>query len=364
MDWVTVIKFTLQWTKRTATAILLLAFLHLSGCIINSPIVGFFEGSSEIFKGTVDNNLYTGQGSAYLEGQNSKVKCSASGARGTAVFTCNDGRIIRANYSMTSNIRGHGSGLDQYGNRFIFSFGMSQAEADEFGKKQPRIASKPPDVRAREPTETRGNGTGFFISNDGYLITNYHVIKGSKNITVITFSGTRLPAQFIRGDPKNDLALLKVDATIKALPLSDSGDLTRGDRVITLGYPLIDLQGKDQKATFGRVNALTGIEGDIRHVQIDVPVQPGNSGGPLLDSKGHVVGVVTSVLDQLVAMKKSGFIPQNVNYAVKSDYIIPLLPHHIRNKIKEVRVGEQKTIMSESELVKRSEQSVALVIVR
>ena len=110
------------------------------------------------------------------------------------------------------------------------------------------------------------------------------------------------------------------------------------------------------------MNALSGIGGDIRLVQIDIPIQPGNSGGPLVDSKGQVVGIVTATLNQLVTLRATGSLPQNVNYAVKSDYLIPLL--HTSLKDKWSKTGSIQKSRSMAELVKELESSVVLVIVR
>lgn len=97
--------------------------------------------------------------------------------------------------------------------------------------------------------------------------------------------------------------------------------LAKGEDVFTVGFPLIDLQGQAPKATFGRVNALSGPRDDADFVQIDVPTQPGISGGPLLDPSGRVVGVVTATLDQAVAMRLAGTFAQNVNYAIQPDIL-------------------------------------------
>ena len=122
------------------------------------------------------------------------------------------------------------------------------------------------------------------------------------------------------------------------------------------------LQGQEQKATFGRVNSLSGIQGDIRFIQIDVPVQPGNSGGPLINDKGQVVGVVTATLNELVALQASGHLPQSVNYAVKSDYIVPLLKYSLGDKIsKQAFVGAKRSF---PDLVKLIEPSVVFVIAK
>lgn len=126
---------------------------------------------------------------------------------------------------------------------------------------------------------------------------------------------------------------------------------------MTLGYPLVALQGQSQKASFGRVNSLSGIQDDIRFIQIDVPVQPGNSGGPLLDNEGNVVGVVTATLNQLVTLRESGTLPQNVNYAVKSDYVIPLLPDS-----KEVVIDGRPDEFPD--IVLKKESAIVLVVTR
>ena len=127
---------------------------------------------------------------------------------------------------------------------------------------------------------------------------------------------------------------------------------------MTLGYPLVHIQGQEQKATFGHVNSLSGSDDDIRFMQIDVPVQPGNSGGPLIAKNGTVVGVVTATLDQINALKVSGALPQNVNYAVKSDYVRPLL-----GSIEPAQM-DPIGVYSFEELVALMETTVVLVISR
>jgi S1-C subfamily serine protease len=211
------------------------------------------------------------------------------------------------------------------------------------------------------PDENVRFGTAFFASEDGYLITCHHVIKDAKEITIVLSDGTNLPARIVQADKVNDVALLKTDTTSKALPVSDSSHLTKGEEVFTLGYPHIGVQGQEQKATFGRVNSVSGIQDDIRFIQIDVPIQPGNSGGPLIDSKGQVVGIVTSTLDPYATLITSGSIPQNVNYAIKADYFLPLV-RNLGGKLKEGPAERQITNMSDA--VRDSELSVALVLAK
>ncbi|MDP6819526.1 MAG: serine protease, partial [Alphaproteobacteria bacterium] len=104
-----------------------------------------------------------------------------------------------------------------------------------------------------------------------------------------------------------------------------NGQASRGEEVFTLGYPLISAQGQEQKATLGRINAVSGVNNDVRFYQVDTPIQPGNSGGPIINSHGEVVGVVTATLDEIATLRESGALGQNVNYAVKIAYIFPIL---------------------------------------
>ncbi|WP_175617101.1 S1C family serine protease [Insolitispirillum peregrinum] len=169
------------------------------------------------------------------------------------------------------------------------------------------------------------SGTGFFVSKDGYLLTNHHVIDKAKKIEVTTSDKQKHPATVISSDASNDVALLKIDAITNPLPVIAAADIKRGTEVFTLGYPIPSLQGQELKATYGRVNALSGIHGDIRYFQIDVPIQPGNSGGPLITDQGQVIGIVSASLNGINTLRTTGAMPQNVNYAVKSEYIQPLL---------------------------------------
>lgn len=169
------------------------------------------------------------------------------------------------------------------------------------------------------------SGTGFFVSKDGYLITNQHVVADATEIEVTIHDGKKYPATLVSSDSSNDVALLKVEADTTPLPIVSATNVKKGTEVFTLGFPVVGIQGQEQKATYGRINALSGIQGDIRYFQIDVPIQPGNSGGPLITDEGQIIGVVTASLNQINVLKATGALPQNVNYAVKSEYFQPLL---------------------------------------
>ena len=222
-----------------------------------------------------------------------------------------------------------------------------------------------PVYRPKEYRKEKGfsTGTGFFVTSDGVLVTNYHVVDGAKEISIVyPTKKQEYAASILAVDPVNDVAILKVDAKTDPAPLASSCDVAKGSEVLTLGYPLILLEGQEQKATFGRVNALSGPKDDLRLVQIDVPVQPGNSGGPLIDKHGEVIGVVSATLDQLVALRTSGSLPQNVNFAVKIDYILPALRTALKNKLPSI--ATKTTDLDTVKIVASRESSVVLVIAK
>jgi V8-like Glu-specific endopeptidase len=170
------------------------------------------------------------------------------------------------------------------------------------------------------------SGTGFFVSQDGYIVTNYHVISDSKAIKVKVKSGDIFDATIVRVDKSNDLAILKIRGNdYKPLNVQPSTNIKRGQQVYAIGFPQINIQGIEPKITDGVISSLSGISDEPTNYQISNPIQPGNSGGPLFTQEGHVIGVVVSTINALAVAKATGSIPQNINFAVKSNYLIELL---------------------------------------
>jgi serine protease Do len=157
------------------------------------------------------------------------------------------------------------------------------------------------------------SGTGFFVSGKGHVLTNNHVVAGCGQITV-----NGAPATLVQASAGQDLALVKV-ASSPATPaaFADSSARLNSD-VTVVGYPLAGLLG-GINVTRGSVSSLSGIGGDVTTMQITAPVQPGNSGGPVVDSAGRVVGVVVAKLDAKYTMENTGDIPQNVNFAIRGE---------------------------------------------
>lgn len=153
----------------------------------------------------------------------------------------------------------------------------------------------------------KANGTGFFVTEDGYLLTNFHVVENANSIKV-KHGGEIYDAEVVRNDRGADLAVVKIKGKFKPLLLADSRNVKLGQRVFTLGFPKVNIQGEEPKFTDGSVSGLYGPQDDSAYFQISVPLQPGNSGGPLVNSAGEVVGII-------VAKLRGG---ENVNYAIKS----------------------------------------------
>ena len=173
-------------------------------------------------------------------------------------------------------------------------------------------------------------GTGFLFSSSNFVITNFHLVRGAKLITVKLLHGQDIRAEIVAKDKNNDIAFLKLDSApdmnIGKIALGDSAEVRPGDKVFTVGYPLSNILGDRPKYSEGVINAISGVGNDPRSFQISIPIQPGNSGGPLFNDDGDVIGVVTSSLDAETTSQVSGNIPQNVNFAIKSVFIKNLLP--------------------------------------
>ncbi|MES2653190.1 MAG: serine protease [Bacteroidota bacterium] len=171
------------------------------------------------------------------------------------------------------------------------------------------------DAQKANRTPAKFGGTGFAISSNGYILTNYHVIKDADSLYIQNSKGVSFKVKKFYTDPVNDIAILKVTdlsfENLGAVPYSIKGTSAGiGEAVYTLGYPKDDVVLGD-----GYVSSKTGINGDTLAYQVAIPVNPGNSGGPLLDNNGNIVGVING--------KESK--TDGAAFAVKSRYIIEAL---------------------------------------
>ena len=235
-----------------------------------------------------------------------------------------------------------------------------QRLAREFKPRQdpgPGLNVSGPDIAAMRPEVS---GTGFLISEDGYLVTNEYLVKDAGQVRLVTQLGL-IAARVVKVDAANDLAILKAEGNFHALPVASSRGVKLGAMAATVGFPNIGLQGFAPKLAKGEIASLAGALDDPRHFQISAPIQPGNSGGALVDARGNVIGVVVAKLSQEAALATSGQLAENVNYAVKSSFLLSFLESlpEVTAKLKEPNTRERKF----EEVVKEAQEAAALVLV-
>ncbi len=235
-----------------------------------------------------------------------------------------------------------------------------QRLAREFKPRETPVAGagiSGPEISALRPEVS---GTGFFISEDGYLVTNQHVVKDAGQVRLVTQHGL-IAARVVKVDAANDLAILKAEGNFPALPVASSRGVKLGATAATVGFPNLGLQGFAPKLAKDEIASLAGAQDDPRHFQISAPIQPGNSGGALVDARGNVIGVVVAKLSQQAALATSGQLAENVNYAVKSSSLLSFLEAlpAVTAKLKEPNTRERKF----EDVVKEAQDATALVLV-
>ncbi len=222
--------------------------------------------------------------------------------------------------------------------RFVFnqgSFNLSFKGGDEFHVVNASMSfirtyptpfdtekCKEEEEEEEEEMPNKWSGTGFAL-NKGHIVTNYHVVENAKSIRVQGVKGdfkSNMSATVIATDKVNDIAIIKINdkrfigfGTIPYRIKTTVSDV--GEDVFVLGYPLTTTMGEEIKLTTGIISSKTGFQGDIALYQISAPVQPGNSGGPLFDGKGNLIGIVRS----------KHIDTENVGYAIKASYLKTLV---------------------------------------
>jgi S1-C subfamily serine protease len=173
-------------------------------------------------------------------------------------------------------------------------------------------------------------GTGFVISNSGHVVTNQHVVEGCVGDIKGNLSGEApINLRLVSSDETNDLALLQAPSPFKDVAAIREKPIHPGDSVVAIGYPFHGMLTSDFTVTTGIVSSLSGILNDTRYLQISAAVQPGNSGGPLLDTSGQIVGMVAAKLNALKFVRATGEIPENINFAIKTGTIRDFLDNSV-----------------------------------
>ena len=240
---------------------------------------------------------------------------------------------------------------------FVKAYPTGTMYTDAARKAEARIIEEEKKRREEEAKRAGWTGTGFALK-DGYIVTNYHVIEDATNITIQGVKGdfaNKLTAQVVASDKYNDIAILKINdsrftgfGTIPYLVKTSISDVA--EDIFVLGYPMTSTMGDEIKYTTGVISSKTGFQGDVSQYQISAPVQPGNSGGPLFDSKGNVIGIVSA--------KHTG--AENVGYAIKTSYLKNLIESVLSTNILPVTNTGIQTL-SNAEKVKKIKSFVFLI---
>ena len=212
------------------------------------------------------------------------------------------------------------------------------------------------DIKGNKRITNPGNfrGTGFALSSNGYIVTNYHVIKDADSVYVQNANGESFHSKVIYTEPGNDIAVLQINDDafqgLGSVPYSFKRSATDlGENVFTIGYP-------DSKVVMGpgALTSSTGYQGDTTEYQVSVPVNPGNSGGPLLDDKGNVIGIINAKQTQVAGAA----------FAVKSAYLLKAIQNIPSDSLsKSLTLNTKNTLagLSRAQQIKKLKNYVFMV---
>lgn len=246
----------------------------------------------------------------------------------TEIVARTESSVVNIRTTEAVRVRNRGSGGNDPYDMFRWFFGPDFMPP---GFPEPDRRGAPPAEEER--TVPRGVGSGFIISDDGYILTNNHVVARSNGIFVTLASGKEYTAEIVGTDPRTDVALIKIDAkNLQPMEIGDSQSLKKGQWVLAIGSPF----GLESTVTSGIVSAINRDTGDyLPFIQTDVAVNPGNSGGPLINLAGEVVGVNSQIIS-----RSGGFM--GISLAIPIDEVMRVveqLKEH--GKVTRGRIGVQ-----------------------
>ncbi len=234
--------------------------------------------------------------------------------RSIAMLDCNEAIAIDPSNQWAYYIKGYIHSLLDEKTKALEAL----AKSGSYGKELMEELTTP-----QENINFKGSGSGFALSSNGYVATNWHVVDEAKSIVIqVNRNGEAkdYSAKIVYADKTNDLAILKIDdpnfSSLGKIPYTVKKQmLDVGTSIFAMGYPLLSSLGEEVKLTDGLISSKTGYQGDIVTYQISAPIQPGNSGGPLFDKKGNLVGITNAGIPNA----------ENVGYAIKANYLVNLL---------------------------------------
>ena len=274
--------------------------------------------SGSIYVGQLENGDFNGQGSLILSNGDTYVgefKDDNFHGQGTYTYGPRSEWAGDQYVGQWRNDKKHGLGT------YIFVDGTRKIGLWESGEFQ-----GPEVVENVNPDETRevASGTGFYVSEDGHIITNHHVIDGCMDIKVQS-QGELIPTIRLAEDKQNDLALLKVSQEPHYVFALSNDSPYPLQEIVVAGFPFGDRYSSTLKFTKGIVSSLAGLGDNYSEIQIDAALQQGNSGGPIIDEYGNVVAVAVAKLDAKYMFENFGIIPENTNFGVKASAVRNLL---------------------------------------
>lgn len=243
----------------------------------------------------------------------------------------------------------------------------------------PHIAGSRPESKD-QPAPEPSSGSGFFVSRLGHIVTNAHVVDGCGKVIVLDHAGGQAAAEIVDSDSHNDLALLRLSTEnagtnkddsaerksgLRVVPVSGDGvlrgdDVSLGERVVVAGFPFGDVFSSTIKVTGGLVSATRGLANNTSQFQLDAAVQPGNSGGPIYDESGNIVGVVVSQLSKVKVAKATGALPENVNFGIKASTVSRFLAASGLT----TRASRRSETLSTKDIARIGERQTVMVLCR
>ncbi|GEM_PF-1980378 len=202
--------------------------------------------------------------------------------------------------------------------------------------------------------KSNASGSGFYVDNDGHLVTNAHVVNNCGTVRIMP---GELDASIVVQDKAKDLALVKVEVESNSAGVIRGGDTQRGEEIVVAGFPYRGELSSGIHITSGNISSLTGAKDDPNVIQITAAVQPGNSGGPLLDRSGNIAGVVVSKINSLYFAKKYKDIPQNISFAIR-----PRLLREFLNEHKIVYETAELEAQKETTEISKIAEAIAVVV--
>ena len=223
-----------------------------------------------------------------------------------------------------------------------------------------RLSDDVGNDEVHEDTPSGGSGTAFVINNDGHLLTNNHVIEGCSEITFQIRGSATTGVSLISANTSADLALLKIDSfDANPAKFAPSSSIQMGAELFVYGFPLADDLSAQGNFTNGIVSAASGLNDDMTQFQMTAPIQPGNSGGPVLNRNGNVIGVVVATANQDFFRQQRGTDTQNINFAIHGEVTKRFLES---NNIAYEEASSEPKSLQLSEVARRAQEYTGILI--